>query len=360
MTTLPLQAWEDYSCCEPSYWAQADYLYWQIEDSPKVIPLVIEQPEVGGPFDVVLGGKKIKNDWNSGGRFALGYWFDDCQQLGIEANYFFLGKNSKHSSVASDENGSPRMRVPFFNVFEDLPDSSALSTPGVFRGTAFLKTSNEMFGAELNLVSQLPCSSFRLLAGFRYWNFKDSLRFFVDSPLVEDPTVYNYEDRFHTQNNFYGGQIGASYKQNFSCFFFDVTGKIALGAMCQKSTIDGFFQTNEFTPGVTETFEGGFFALPSNIGRHKKTQFSVIPELNINLGYQITDNISLRIGYTVLYVTEVVRASKQMSSALNPTQSANIEFTPTPVLEGVPSPTGKIKSSSLWAQGVNAGLEFTF
>lgn len=371
MAVQPLQAQmytnagSDYSCCDPcnvcqnQFWLEADYLYWQIQDSPKVIPLVIEQPEINGAFDVVLGGKKIKNDWHSGARFAIGYWFDECKSLGVEASYFFLGKKSKHSSVTSDENGSPRLRVPYFNVITEEPASIALATPGVFRGSAALKVSNKMQGAELNVVKAMPCSAFTLLAGFRYWNFEDNLTFSANSPFIPTPTIYNFQDKFNTENNFYGGQIGASYRQTFSCFFFDVRGKLALGAMCQKSNINGEFHTNEFT-GSEETFEGGFFALPTNIGHHKKTTFAVIPEVNLNLGYNITDNFCIYVGYSALYASRVLRSAKQMSSSLNPTQSANIEFTPTPELVGEASPKSKLRSTGLWAQGLNVGLDLTF
>lgn len=374
MALSPLQAQMytnacgDLSCCNPCngcqdpFWLQADYLYWQVQDSPKVIPLVIEQPVVDGPFTVVLGDKKTNNDWHSGGRFTLGYWFDACDSLGAEAEYFFLGKTSKHSHVASDADGSPRLRVPYFNVTTGLPDSSALATPGLYSGTASLDISNKMQGAELNLVKGIPlrcASNFKVLAGFRYWNFEDTLLFSATSPLITPPTVYDYQDKFHTQNNFYAGQIGAWFREDFYSFFFDVKGKVALGAMCQQSNVEGFFETNEFT-GSVETFVGGFFALPTNIGHHKKTRFAVIPELNINFGYHITDNICIHLGYSGMYASEVLRASKQMSSKLNPTQSANIEFTSTPVLVGEASPKARLRSTGLWAQGVNGGLDFTF
>lgn len=367
---MPLQA-ESYSdgcnngaycgVCQDQLWLEADYLYWQIQGAPKVIPLVIQQPAVGGPFDVVLGGKKTKNDWHSGGRFALGYWFDTCKSLGAEVNYFFLGRNAKQSRVTSNENGSPRLRVPFFNVLSGSAASSALATPGIFRGSAALKVSHKMQGAELNILKNicLCASNFIGFAGFRYWNFDDNLSFSANSPVIPVPTVYNYQDKFSTQNNFYGAQIGGCYKHCFSSFFIDVRVKIALGAMCQKSNIEGVFHTNEFT-GSVQTFEGGFFALPTNLGHHKKTCFSVVPELNLNLGYQMTNNFSLHVGYSVLYATEVLRASKQMSSKLNPTQSANIDFTPTPVLVGEASPKAKLRATSLWAQGVNIGVDFRF
>lgn len=273
-----------------------------------------------------------------------------------------MGRNSKKSSITSDENGSPRLRVPYFNVITGLNDSSALATPGVFRGSAVLKVSNKMQGVELNILKDIHLcngSSFRMLAGFRYLNFEENLRFQANSPIIVMPSIYNYADKFSTQNNFYGAQIGGCYELCFSSFVVDVKAKVALGAMYQKSNIQGAFHTNEFT-GFVETFEGGYFALPTNIGHHKKVRFSVIPELNLNMGYLITNNFNIHLGYSVLYVTEVLRASKQMSSNLNPTQSANIDFTPTPVLVGEASPKAKLRASSLWAQGVNVGLNFIF
>jgi hypothetical protein len=350
------------TCCDRA-WLDVDYLYWKIKDSPESVPLVVEQPIVNGPAQTVLGGKKIDTDWRSGARFILGYWFDNSQCLGIEANYFFLGDQSKKHTVRSDENGSPRLRVPYFNVTTEEEDSSALATPGLYRGTGVLKLNNTMQGAELNLVLTLPtCNhSLRLglITGFRYWNFDERLKFFANSPIISPPSVYNYYDKFHVENNFYGGQLGADFEYAYCSFFLNVRGKVALGATVQETAISGRFETNEFT-GTTESFKGGFFALPTNIGRHRKTHFSVIPEIDLNFGYQITDCMSLQLGYSILYVTNVIYAGKQINPKINPTQSANIDFTPTPVLVGEPSPKAKQKTEGLWAQGLNVGLEFNF
>ena len=359
---MPLQAKTYSKGCQGQFWLETDYLYCQIQDAPKVIPLAIEQPVVNGPFDVVLGGETIKNDWHSGGRFAAGYWVDKYKNLGAEVSYFFLGKNSKHSHIASNENGEPRLRIPYFNVTTDSKDSSALATPALFKGRAAFKVSNKMQGAEFNLLKNFGLrkgADLAMFAGFRYWNFEDHFTFSVNSPLVATPTIYNYRDKFDTENNFYGTQIGASLKQRFNPFIVDIVGKIAFGTMRQKSTIKGVFHTNEFTDSL-QTFKGGFFALPTNIGRRKKTVSSIISEVNLNVEYQITRNFNISVGYLALYATEVLRATKQINNRLNPTQSANIEFTPTPTLVGKPSPKAKLKTTSLWAQGTSIGLNFRF
>jgi len=360
--TYPYSNQKKETYCERT-WVNADYLYWKIKDSPEPVPLVVEQPVVNGPAETILGRKEIDTDWRSGARFALGYWFDNSQCLGIEANYFFLGQQAKKHTVSSDENGSPRLRVPYFNVTTGEEDSSALATPDLYRGTGVLKLNNRMQGAELNVLMILPTSDCAMhlgfLIGLRYWNFDENLKFFANSPIISPPSIYNYYDKFNVQNNFYGGQIGADFEYSYCSFFLNIKGKLALGGLCKETTINGRFQTNEFT-GATEKFAGGFFALPTNIGRHRKTRFSVLPEVDLNIGYQVTDCLSVQLGYSILYVTDVIYAGKQIDRNINPSQSANIDFTPTPNLVGEPSPKAKMRTEGLWAQGFNAGLEFKF
>lgn len=349
--------------CDTSglFWIQTDYLYWQVQNNQKVIPLVIDQPVSNGPFEVVLGGKKLKNNWHSGADFHLGYWFDPCKDYAVEARYFFLDKQSEQSSIKTDSNGLPRLRVPYFNVVTNTSTSVALSRPGLNIAEATLKTSNKMQGAEINILKSLSEKSFNCFTGFRYFQFDDSLTFSTSSPLIGTPSIYRNQDLFRTHNYFFGAQIGAFWQKCFSSFFIKIKGQLALGGMYQKLSIDGKFQTDEFLgPPSLLTFPGGYFAEPTNIGTYQKTKFSIIPELNIDLGYQITEHLSFHIGYTVLYVTQVLRASKQMSEKINPSQSANIPFTPTPFLVGKAAPKAKLKSSNLWTQGLNLGIDAEF
>ena len=170
-----------------------------------------------------------------------------------------------------------------------------------------------MQGAELNglalLYNNCPLKLIAL-AGFRYWNFEERLRFSVNAPHIHKPTqIYRTKDHFHTNNNFYGGQIGLGIEYRYRDFFFNAKGKVALGAMCEDSSIRGEFITNEFNKShKSQTFRGGYFALPSNIGHHKRTRFAVIPDVNVNVGYQVFDCLRIYAGYTFFYVNEVLWA----------------------------------------------------
>ena len=355
-------------CCKNSdpfalkFWADGEYLYWKIKNSPEPVPLVINQ-QGKEPFTVVLGDEKLNLGWRSGAKVSFGCGFNENHRIGAEVNYLFLSKNSNREKVSSDANGSPPLRVPFFNVQTGLEDSGALATPNLFQGSALLKIDNKMQGAELNLTSRLPSDNchtqFVILAGFRWWNFNEQLKFFANSPTINPPSIYNYGDTFHVKNNFYGGQMGFDFNYHYGAMFMNLKGKVALGALYQETLVKGFFTTNEFT-GQEETFIGGFFALPTNIGKDKHMQVSLLPELNINLGYQCTDALSIHLGYSLLYVNHVLFAGKQIDKNINPSQSANIDFTATPALVGEPSPKKKTHSDDFFAQGLNAGLEFQF
>lgn len=362
--------------CGDDFWLNAEYLYWKIQDSPKVIPLVVEGPDGldGDPVlnqpntTIILGDESINNNWRSGARFGVGYWFDGERCLGVEANYFFLPTGTTKTTVFTDGlAGSAALYVPFIDVTTGLESSYQLADPSSFSGLAVLKGSNDMQGAEINLLTTMPytCeSNIVLLAGFRYWNFHDRLSFDTNSPDVPPGTIDIYEtlDKFHVQNNFYGGQVGVKFNYTCNQFFVNVEGKVALGALCQKVNIGGTFTTDHFsTPGTGVDYVGGLFALPTNIGGHSRTTFSVLPEVKVDLGYMVTDCFRVKVGYSFLYVSNVLWASKQLSRDINPTQSGAITFTnPQPTLNGEAAPVASLKGDGLWVQGVNAGIEFTF
>lgn len=356
------------------YWFNAEYLYWKIQDANKVIPLVVEgstSPGDGSILvpgrEVVIGDEKIESKWRSGGRFTFGFMCPNMCDVGIEASYFFLGKSSTKKSVfSSGEPGSPYLGFPYINSNTGLETSLNIATPGSFGGLASLKVSNSLQGAELYASMPLTCFNgwnMNAFGGFRYLNFNEKLDFYVNNPFI-DPVlndVFFTNDRFKMDNNFYGGSLGVNALYQCNCLMFNLKAQVALGAMCQSSKIRGNLEANDFTNYTTvESYNGGYLALPSNSGTKKRTQFSVIPEVELNVGYNVTECLALTLGYNFLYVTNVLRAPNQLNSTVNPTQSSLYEFIPDPVLVGDPQPQHRLKSSDMWVQGVNVGLVYTF
>ncbi|MEI8380327.1 MAG: BBP7 family outer membrane beta-barrel protein [Planctomycetota bacterium] len=108
--------------------------------------------------------------------------------------------------------------------------------------------------------------------------------------------------------------------------------------------------------GTSVTQNGGLLALPTNIGSYSRDQFSVVPEVGLNVGRQLTDNVRVYVGYTLIYWSSVVRPGDQIDPVINPTQL------PTPTgpgtLVGPARPAFAFHDTDFWAQGINFGLEF--
>src|SRR5262249_49740743 len=157
---------------------------------------------------------------------------------------------------------------------------------------------------------------------------------------------------------FYGGQLGLRGEKGFGRFFVQATGRVALGVMHQEIAVDGF-TVNSLPGAPLAGAPGGLLAQASNIGRRESNSFCVVPEVGVNLGYNIPDNLRIYGGYTFLYPSRVARPGDQVSLAVNSNQVPTfIGGAPQPPLAGGPAlPAPPSNHSDFWAQGVVAGLE---
>jgi hypothetical protein len=126
--------------------------------------------------------------------------------------------------------------------------------------------------------------------------------------------------------------------------------KVALGPTQQMVNIQGSTLVN----GTTR-LEGGLLALSSNIGHYSRDVFTVVPEVGLNLGYQLTDHLRLFVGYNFLYWSSVVRPGNTVQRAINPNLLPG-----STVMGGPDRPAFAFRGSDFWAQGVSFGLEFRY
>src|SRR5206468_4292493 len=102
----------------------------------------------------------------------------------------------------------------------------------------------------------------------------------------------------------------------------------------------------------------GVFAERSNIGRFSRDVFAVVPEVQFQVGYSLTEHVRPFVGYNFLYLSDALRPGAQIERNINPTQ--NIMFVPPGALVGPAAPLPAFHSSDFWAQGVNFGIEFRY
>jgi hypothetical protein len=328
---------------------------------------------LGAPDTVILFGGPIDYEERSGGRFTLGYWFDRCQNYGIEGSGFFLAERSVHFTASgTGAAGTPFLSRPFVNAVTGNEAIQIVAAPGMSSGSVTVTSSSELWGAELNGIINLGrcglCNwgllgpgRLDLLVGGRYAQLKENLEILENPTLISGPgagTSFIVDDRFHTRNQFGGGQLGLRREWCWQRWSLDVTGKVALGETHQEVDING---STIITPpgGPSRAFTGGLLALPTNIGSFSRDRFSVMPELGVNVGYQFTPHIRGFVGYSLLYWTNVARPGDQIDLTVNTSQVPRFNGG-TGTLVGPARPAFTFHDTDFWAQGVNVGLEIKY
>jgi hypothetical protein len=352
------------------WWIGVDYLLWWTKGD-RLPPLITSGAPndllpgaLGEPGTQTLFGGDYNSRIRSGVRVRGGYWFTPDQTFGMDATFFFLGGQS--ASFYDSSNGDPVLARPFYNVNTGHEDAFLVAYPDQQAGAIAAALSTRLWGADADLRGMLfrgVSYQVNLLGGFRFLALHDSLalkendNFYAPFDLSSPTFWTTTADRFHTSNQFYGGQLGADIMWCRGRFFIDVLGKVALGVSVENAGIDGWTSYTS-QRGLSGTLNAGQLALPSNIGYYRQDHFAVVPECGINFGYALTPHIRLTFGYTFLYWSNVMRAGDQIDRGLNPTELTSLAGHGP--LIGPARPSFPFQSTDFWAQGLNFGLQFRY
>lgn len=356
---------------EPHWlWFRGEYLLWWMKESP--VPALVTTSPLGTPRELagVLGAPGTAvlfggdgNPERSGGRFTLGFWFDDEQTIGLESTTFFLGERSM--TFRDQSAGVPILARPFFNVLTGMEASELVAFPGVLAGNVAVSSANQLWGTELNLRANCCRGCFWHLDGLlgvRFLGLDDKLS------ITEGLTVpagagmlagsnIVVQDRFGTHNLFVGGQTGLEIGVQRGRWSLDLLGKVALGNTHQELNINGITQFS--TPGLPVSVQpGGLYALPSNIGHYSRDRFSVVPEAGVRVGFQLTRCLRAVVGYSFLYNSAVLRSGNQIDRGVNVSQLPS-QIGPGNLV-GPARPVPVMRESDFWAQGFSFGLELRY
>jgi hypothetical protein len=312
---------------------------------------------------VLLDDLDFADDFRQGGRFTLGYQFQSTPVIGIEASYFFLPDSGTETSFSSNDN--PILGRPYIDVRTGMPAASLIASPGIAVGSAGVGVSTWLSSAETNMSARLVSSEqFGLtsLGGFHFLSLDDVLT--IDEQFKVANSVPGFggnrvslQDKFCTDNRFYGGQLGLKASAQHRAVIIDFIGKIAMGEMQQSVNING--ATNVLRRnGSTTVFKGGLLALRSNIGDHERNELAFVPEIGVNIGLQFTRRLKACLGYSFLWVSTVARAGEQIDPVVNVTQFPILSGNGP--LVGPARPALKFAETDFWAHGLNVGFELTY
>lgn len=356
-------------------WARADYLLWWVEGF-SVPPLVTNSPagtdrSVAGQLDqatttTLFGNENLVDMVRPGGRIRLGLWLDDFQSQGIEASYLALA--SRQESFQMTSPGDPILTRPFFNVepgFEG-PDAELIAFPGLLQGAINIDAKSTFQSGEVlyrRMMFRAPDRRIDFLIGWRVnrlddeLTIRDSKTSIAAGGAIALGTTVEELDYFATENVFNGVEIGVVAERSFVDWTIELSTKVALGNTRSQYTVDGSTTITVPVPGgapAVAVTPAGLLAQSTNIGVYKGDDFSVIPEVGLLAGYQVAPNCRVTMGYTFMFWSRVARAGDSIDTQLNLSQ-----LDPQGLV-GPAQPAFAQTTSSVWAQGLNLGLDVRF
>lgn len=363
-------------CLPEDGWVSFEYLGW-FQSGMSLPPLVTTSvgtplPPAGqagvlgqGPTRTLFGGEDVLQDGFSGGRLQFGFWLDRCHTWAVAAEYFELGSRSE--SFSGTSNQFPVLARPFFNMQDRAEDSQIVSYPNVANGGINATVTSGLVGGGFHFRRQTNCntgcgrgilcdgcSTFHSrtdgLFGYRYLQLDESLGVQETINGITPAGTFRINDQFRTRNQFNGFDMGMAYRRSRGPWSLDLLAKLAIGNTRQTVDINGSTLVNGVDQG-----RGGFLAQTSNIGSYSRDRFTILPELGANVGYQLTHNLRLKAGYTMIFWSNVVRPGDQVDLDINP------DLFPPAVGTGLPArPRFDFRDTDYWVQGMSFGGEFTW
>ncbi len=333
---------------------------------------------------------------HTGVRFGGGMWLTPEQELGVETSFYFLGKKSRNfHSTAANENGQFIFTTPFSDRDFELqvpagggaPTRTLIATRPLFfvrqaNSELFGTASTTSWGGEANIRSTFAwVGSVGIggLVGFRYVDFHEDFdlggRFSLFRPNIPgyaDPPFSNVAGRMDiltrdtilAKNRFYGAQVGLDFEGNWNGLFVSLRPRIALGGVHQVVKIEGS-STTVLDGVTTRVTPGGLLFAPLDVGRTSRDRFSLIPELNLKVGYNFTPWLRGHIGYDIMGFYHMVRpgdvtVTSSTTTTLTSAPAAGTTGTSSTTAVTVTQPTFRFRDSDILIQGINFGVELRY
>lgn len=353
----------------PRFWASVDYLRWWVTpmNSPDLIQTVPGQVA----SDSVTNGTILPAG-------AATRYFPDRRQAhfgafnglrgtvggvtdwgGFDVNGFYLASNTISGELRN--NGMPyAIAQQYFSTVNNLDTSLFSSLAGAYVGGTQASITSQTWGLDANV--RIP--SYRMLADFnhflvgvRYFDLQESLEVGSNITFPDSSTSFNH-DSISTRNQFYGAQVGfasryGGFEQGLG---LDGTIKFALGDMRQSADLKG---SNGFTlaDGTRDTAQGGLYVQPSNAGVHERNKVAFLTEYDLNLTYNFNPNFQVYFGYSIIYVSSVMRPGEAIDPVLN---DSRIRYIATNGTSTSDHPQFTWNANDFWTQGINFGMRFMY
>jgi hypothetical protein len=356
----------------PKWWFGGDYMLTFVTPQPMSFPvLTTSAPSQSGLLGAsstlqLINGDDIRYSGFSGFRLNTGFYGDADRRFGFDLSALYTEEGLYRRTYTSITQGLapadiPLLARPFIDTTTG-PTSLVLAAPNLGAGSFTFSTTSQVWGIDpagiWNLYRSDPCNAVQcstdVLLGYKFFELSEELLMesqvglnnfnvipiFTSGPFgvpvvtgfrivpipvpvggvfTSPPAVVYIADRFRTTNRFNGMFLGLRNELRYGMWSLNTTAKLGFGLMHQVLQIDGTTAFINPRTAVSGSSFGGLYANSSNIGKYDNDEFAVIPELSMNVGINITRQLSAYIGGTVIYVNRVVRPGDQLNPVIDAT-----------------------------------------
>lgn len=356
------------------WWLGAEYLLG-FTRAATLPPLVTASPVgsggvIGRPGTRVLVGGSQDFDGISGYRFGGGVWLDGCRAYALDWSAFFLPSQQAQGTFTAAP-GQVLAR-PFFDTVLNTENSRVIASPGLFTGSVTTSYSTQFYGAEagaLLRVVETPTFSLEQLFHFRFYALDESVRSNDTSTALGGgvvafngaafgpPATVTTSDTFRVLNRWYGGSAGVRFNWTPGRWEVKLAGRLGVGAVEQNVDISGRTTLSNTAAGGG-SIPLGFYSTSQPSGRATLYRLSFAPDVQLRVGYRVTDWLMLSAGYQYLYISDVARAADVVDRRLNTGRipSGQNFGAAAPALPASPN----VPFSDFHLHGLTAGLMITF
>ncbi len=323
-------SWCGNGCGPRLWWVRSEGLFlWAKERNLPALVTTSDTPVPPPGTTVLLGDGTQTSKARTGIRMDFGTWLQCDELVGIGVRLWGLADDQTTFALSSTDLTNQTIERPFVQT-DGTPNSLVVADPFTgFDGNIRVTSSSEIFGADA--YARIRCyqscrSRTDFVTGYQFGRINESLQ--IHSQTQGNNLIV--DDNYTTRNEFHGGVIGVMHDTRFGCGNLVLVARVGLGNMHQSA----------IATGSTNGQQGGLYV--ENNTTVVRDEFCAAPEFGATFGYQLSSCMQVKVGYTLLYWSNVIRPE----SLIDDVRGDNISL--------------NLGNSSFWVQGVTAGLTYSF
>ncbi|MCR9295823.1 MAG: BBP7 family outer membrane beta-barrel protein [bacterium] len=348
-------------------------LYWRRDQGAP--PLITTSPagtdadlagELGrATTDIIYGNGVLFDEATAGIRLTFSTWLtpDHCNALMFR--YWNAGQLSE--SAQFNSSSFPILARPFFdtepeNAADQTQDAQLIAFPDELVGSMRVDNDSRVDGLELTFRRQLYQDRFNRLdwmTGYQHVRIEERLTIFSNSSVIGDaPGLQGASiavtDMFETDNEFHGFFYGLMNTRRVACLKIESMFRLGMGNL--RRTVDIAGRTTTTSDGVSATQNQGLLARNTNSIPFMDDTFIVIPEVGLNLAYQIRPGLDFNVGYNYMLIPKVGQAAQQIDFNGGNRLPVNLSDP----LVGDLDPSLSFEERKYWLHSLGLGLQWNY